>query len=147
MAPLWCLWSLQGTKSLLTQATTQWDKPIFFFLKTLNRRTSVSSVSAVAFHSILMKKKALWWLQEKWHRTLRKLKNFGNWYVRYFVLIIKGYLIESKGFYNCSIILIHKFVLSINGKFSFSPALKCTFIYSVTILGYGFLRLEDSVTD
>lgn len=93
----------RGTRSWLTQPTTQWHK-LVFSLKTLNRQTSVSTASAVVFHSILMKKKALWWLQQKWHRTLRKPKNFGNWYVRDFLLIIKGYLRGSKGFYNCSII-------------------------------------------
>ena len=138
-----------GTRSWLTQPTTQWHKLVFSW-KTLNRRTSVSNASAVAFHSILMTKKALWWLQQKWHRTLRKLKNFGNWYVRDFLLIIKGYLRGSKGFYNCSIIFDKSVCLKCKWRFFCQS---CTQMYfyllwiSRSYLGYGFLRLEDRLTD
>ena len=138
-----------GTRSWLTQPTTQWHK-LVFSLKTLNRRTSVSNASAVAFHSILMKKKALWWLQQKWHRTLRKLKNFGNWYVRDFALIIKGYLIEIKGFYNCSIMFDKEVCLKCKWKFFFQSCTQMDFYLlwiSRSYLGYGLLRLEDRLTD
>ena len=137
------------TRPLLTQPTTQWHK-LVFSLKTLNSRTSVFNASAVAFHSILMKKKALWWLQQKWHRTLRKLKNFGNWYVRDFLLIIKGYLRGSKEVYNCSIIFDKSVCLKCKWRFFCQS---CTQMYfyllwiSRSYLGYGFLRLEDRLTD
>ena len=91
-----------GTRSWLTQPTTQWHK-LVFSLKTLNRRTSVSNASAVAFHSILMKIK----LYDDFNRNGIEL--WENWKIlaidmSEIFLIIRGYLRGSKGFYNCSII-------------------------------------------
>ena len=55
----------------------------FFLINSKQENICLQCVScSVSFH--LDENKALWWLQQKWHRTLRKLKNFGNWYVRDF---------------------------------------------------------------
>ena len=145
----WGPLGMPGDQAFAHSAHHPMAQTSFFLINSKQENICLQCVScSVSFH--LDENKALWWLQQKWHRTLRKLKNFGNWYVRDFLLIIKGYLRGSKGFYNCSIIFDKSVCLKCKWRFFCQS---CTQMYfyllwiSRSYLGYGFLRLEDRLTD